>query len=424
MSVSRVGGLLLLGLLGLAVLGPACAARDSRFDRSELDRDDAGLLVGEFPLAKNAIVDGDTIKVSGLDASLRLLGMDCEETFKSDKAWRAYEVGWDEYLATEQAKTSRPIKVATPVGMDAKHFAEDFFFGVTRVRLERDHPKEIRDRFNRYLAYVFVERDGEWINYGVEAVRAGMSPYFTKYGRSRRFDAEFVAAQREAQTAKRGIWADGGQHYQDYSVRLEWWDARAAFIDEFDEEAVGEPTMIALTQWDAMLQLEAALGQEVELLAGVGDVRQGARGPKRVLLSRRLFQDFPLIFWEEQVYEQSGIDGFRGEYVRVRGVVTSYTDRRTGQRQLQIEVHDPTQVRVPDYRPPGTGPDLDEQEEDEAPTVEAPDDLAPNAEPEPTPEPEPIPEPAPIESADPESADPESPDPESPDPESPIAPLD
>ena len=31
-------------------------------------------MLGEYPLAKNAVVDGDTIKVSGLDASLRLLG--------------------------------------------------------------------------------------------------------------------------------------------------------------------------------------------------------------------------------------------------------------------------------------------------------------------------------------------------------------
>ncbi len=379
-----------IALLGLLALGLACARTESRFDRSELDRTDAGLVLGEFPLAKNAIVDGDTIKVSGLDSSLRLLAIDTEETFKSDSAWREFEVGWDEYLANKQAKTSRPIKVPTPVGMDGKHFAQEFFRGVTQVRIERDHPKEVRDRFNRYLAYVFVERDGKWVNYAVEAVRAGMSPYFTKYGNSRRFHAEFVEAQREAQAAKLGIWAEGAQAYQDYPVRLEWWDERAKFIDEFEQRAKGDPTKIVLTHWDAHRQLEDALGQEIELLAAVGEVRQGARGPKRVLLSRRMFDDFPLIFWEEQVYEQSGIDGYRSEYISVRGVVTSYTNRRSGERQLQIEVLDPAQIHLPDYRPPGSGED-DQDEDDDAPAVEAPADQAERMQPEPTvPEPEPV----------------------------------
>lgn len=385
-----VGRLSMLPLIGLLALGLACARVDSRFDRSELDRADAGLVIGEYPLAKNAIVDGDTIKVSGLDASLRLLAIDSEETFKSDTAWREFEVGWDEYLANKQAKTSRPIKVPTPVGMDGKHFAEEFFRGVSQVRLERDHPKEVRDRFNRYLAYVFVEREGEWLNYAVEHVRAGMSPYFTKYGKSRRFHEEFVEAQREAQAAKVGIWAEGAQCYRDYPVRLKWWDARAVFIDQFEVEAENDPTMIVLTHWDAGRRLEKMLGKEVEVLAAVGEVRQGARGPKRVLLSRRMFDDFPLIFWEEQVYEQSGIEGYRSEYIRVRGVVTSYTDRRSGERQLQIEVHDPKQVRLPDYTPPGSGDDDDE--DDDAPAVEAPADLVPEqpSKPPESPEPEPV----------------------------------
>ena len=56
-------------------------------------------------------------------------------------------------------------------------------------------PGEIRDRYDRYLAYVFAEIDGKWVNYNVECVRAGMSPYFMKYGYSQRFHADFVAEQ-------------------------------------------------------------------------------------------------------------------------------------------------------------------------------------------------------------------------------------
>jgi endonuclease YncB( thermonuclease family) len=373
----------LAGLVMMTSL--SCANAELRFDRAELDRSDAGLVLGVFPLKKNAIIDGDTIKVDGLDASLRLLGIDAEETFKSDKSWREFEVGWEQYLANQQAKTSRPIKVPTPLGMEAKYWTQEFFAGVTNVRIERDHPKEIRDAYNRFLAYVFVERDGQWINFNVEIVRAGMSPYFPKYGYSRRFHGEFIIAQDEARAAKRGIWAEGAQCYQDYDLRLAWWTARAEFVEQFDVDAEQDESLIILTRWDALEVLEAHLGDEVEVLGAISDIRQGERGPKRVLLSRRMFADFPLIFWEDDVFEESGIERYKSEFVRVRGVVTSYTDRRSGRRQLQIEVRDPIQVRLPEYDPPGKpgsdeiDPELDpeyEASEDEA-AAEQPADFSP-----------------------------------------------
>ncbi|PRQ09998.1 thermonuclease family protein [Enhygromyxa salina] len=416
----KIASVIARGLLVTALSLGACSNLDTRFDRSELEREDAGLVLGEYPLKQNAIVDGDTIKVDGLDASLRLLAIDTEETFKSDKSWRAFEVGWDNYLANEQAKTSRMIKVPTPLGMDAKHWAEDFFAGVTSVRLERDNPKQIRGRYNRFLTYVFVQRDGEWVNYNLEAVRAGMSPYFTKYGYSRRFHYEFVAAEAEAKAKQLGLWAAGAQCYPDYDARAVWWNARADFVAQFEAEAAADPTLIDLTNWDAMVLLEARLGDEVEVLATVGDIRQGERGPKRVLLSRRMFKDFPLIFWEPDVFEESGIGRYRGEYVRVRGVVTSYTDRRSGRKQLQIEVRDPIQVRLPTYLPPGDGgsddfdPEFDIPEDGAA--VEQPDDFdqAPPPAPTPAPEPEPEPEPAPEPELSPEPEPELAPEPEPP----------
>jgi endonuclease YncB( thermonuclease family) len=397
----------------------ACANVETRFDRTELDNVEAGLVLGDFPLAKNAIIDGDTIKVDGLGSSLRLLGIDTEETFKTNKEWRAFEVGWEQYLQNEQAKTSRPIKVATPLGMDAKYWAMDFFAGVTQVRLERDHPKEIRDRYNRFLAYVLVERDGQWLNYNVEVVRAGMSPYFPKYGYARRYHEQFLEAEAEARAAKRGIWADGAQCYRDYDLRIEWWTARAEFAREFDFDAEERPELINLTHWDALDLLRERLGDEVEVLATVGDIRQGERGPKRVLLSRRMFSDFPLIFWEDDVFEESGIGRYRGEFVRVRGVVTSYTDRRTGVAQLQIEVRDPRQVRLPNYVPPGKpgsferDPEFDVEIDEEA--LEPPPDFEPA--------PDDKPKAVKPKSVEPESVEPESVAPESVVPESLEPPL-
>ncbi|MBV8758479.1 MAG: thermonuclease family protein, partial [Deltaproteobacteria bacterium] len=157
------------------------------------------LVIGDFKLVR--VVDGDTIRVDGLDNSLRLLGLDTEETFKHAKERRAYAAGWDSYVKGVRGDSPRPVKFATPMGDEAKAWAERFFAGVTTVRLERDDADEIRDRYKRYLAYVLVERDGQWLNYNVEAVRAGMAPYFPKYGRSRRYHDAFVKAEAEAKAA-------------------------------------------------------------------------------------------------------------------------------------------------------------------------------------------------------------------------------
>jgi hypothetical protein len=142
-------------------------------------------------------------------------------------------------------------------------------------------PGEIRDRYDRYLAYVFAEIDGKWVNYNVECVRAGMSPYFMKYGYSQRFHADFVAAEAEARAAKRGIWDPTKQHYPDYDERRTWWTARAEFIARYQPQVDNDPNFIVLTHWDAMKKIEDRVGQEVAILATVGDIKLGDRGRPR-----------------------------------------------------------------------------------------------------------------------------------------------
>jgi len=328
------------------------------------DVERSGLVLGEFTLARDPVVDGDTIKVDGLDKSLRLLAIDTEETFKKESDRRAAEGGWDAYLAAKRAEAGgRPPKLATPLGEEAKKFAKVFFADVKTVRLERDHPKEIRGRYGRYLAYVFVKKDGQWINYNLECVRAGMSPYFTKYGYSRRFHDEFVAAEAEARAAHRGIWAPGARADGDYDVREPWWNARAEFVKQFEIDARGKDDWISITQWDAIRKLQARVDKEVVLLGTVGDVIRGGRGPIRVNLSRRLFGDLPVIFWDPDVFAASGIARYKGEFVKVRGVVKIYKNKHTGVEQLQVEVTLPGQVtgsQVPDLPPDVM--DLDEED--------------------------------------------------------------
>jgi len=351
MSLTRRLHALLLGLLGLlVVLQPlGCSKAVQRFDRNTvlagLDKPDIGLVVGDFPLTK--VIDGDTIRVDGLAASMRLLGLDTEETFKKKSEWAEFDKGWAVYLAEAQAKTKSPVKIPTPMGEEAKKFAVEFFRGVRTVHLERDHPKEIRDFYNRFLTYVFVDRDGKRVNYNVECVRAGMSPYFSKYGYSRRYHAEFVQAQAEARAAGRGIWDPAKQHYTDYDRRLEWWNRRGDYIQAFERDAAGRDNWIVLTNWDAMDRLRGLLGREVVVLGGVGDIRKSTTGgPTKVMLSRRRIGSFPLIFFDQQVLQDSRVESAKGEYIRARGVVASYKNKYTGREELQIMVTLPAQVEI------------------------------------------------------------------------------
>src|SRR5882757_2031770 len=89
------------------------------------------LVIGELALTK--VTDGDTIRVEGLDASLRLLGFDAEETFKSRADRRAFAEGWEQYEKAKRNGAARPVKFATPLGEDAKHFAIKFFEGAKTV---------------------------------------------------------------------------------------------------------------------------------------------------------------------------------------------------------------------------------------------------------------------------------------------------
>ena len=330
--------------------GAACSSAGAqRYSRKQAQKslgklESVGIEMGEFSVTK--VVDGDTIHVDGLDSSLRLLGVDTEETFKHEKEKREFEQGWQVYLKQQRGDSKRPVKMATPLGMDAKKWAEDWFQGVGKVRLERDHPAEIRDRYNRYLAYVLAMKNGKWLNYNVEAVRAGMGPYFPKYGRSRRYHDQFIAAEAEAKAAKRGIWADGVMAYPDYPEREAWWTARGDFVEVFRKEGEGKDNYIDITHWNAMDQLEAHVGKEVSVLGTVADIRIGEKGPSKVTLARRTFDDLPLMFFDKDVLGSTGVLAWKGEFVIATGLVSVYENKHTKKKQIQIVIDRASQVRL------------------------------------------------------------------------------
>jgi endonuclease YncB( thermonuclease family) len=356
--------LLALSLAALAATAGGVATSCSspsgsgRYSRKEAQKslrklESPGLVLGEFRLTK--VVDGDTVRVDGLDASLRLLGIDAEETFKTEGDRRAFEAGWPAYMKMKRGDSKRPVKAATPMGEAAKEWGLRWFAGVSRVRVERDHAAEIRDRFDRYLAYVIAEKDGRWLNYNVELVRAGLSPYFQKYGTSRRFHQEFVAAEAEARAQQRGIWKPGAMAYPDYPEREAWWTARGTFVEAFRKEGEGKPTYIDITHVNAMTQLEENVGKEVHVLGTIDDVLRPARGPARAKMAHNRHRSFSLIFFDPDVLAMSGIDAWRGEFVVVTGKPSFYENKHSGEKELQLIVDRASQIQlsqVPGLSPP------------------------------------------------------------------------
>ena len=123
-------------------------------------------------------VDGDTldVRIGGVEERVRLIGIDTPESVAED----------------------RPVECYGPEAKD--RLAELLPVG-TEVRLERD--VEARDRYGRFLAYVFRADDDLHVNRVLVA---------EGFAEARRFEpnvarqAELDAAEAEARAEQRGLW--------------------------------------------------------------------------------------------------------------------------------------------------------------------------------------------------------------------------
>ncbi|MGE0812996.1 MAG: thermonuclease family protein [Vicinamibacterales bacterium] len=148
-TYTRLAGLLLAAAFALALPAPAAAQRVRR------------------------VIDGDTITVAGVGV-VRLLGVDAPE------------------------KTGG-YRDAEPFGDAATAYMKRLLEGQD-VTLAYDGPR--KDQYNRTLAYVFLP-DHRLAN--VEIIRAGLAETYRRFTYTRK--PEFQAAEREARSARRGMWA-------------------------------------------------------------------------------------------------------------------------------------------------------------------------------------------------------------------------
>jgi micrococcal nuclease len=120
------------------------------------------------------VIDGDTIVVEGT-GTVRLIGVDTPET----------------------VDPRRPVGY---FGKEASDFTKRLATG-KRVRLEFDQDRT--DRYDRTLAYVYLQPDNLLLN--AEIIRQGYGFAYTQF--PFRMMEQFRALEREAREAGRGLWA-------------------------------------------------------------------------------------------------------------------------------------------------------------------------------------------------------------------------
>jgi micrococcal nuclease len=132
------------------------------------------------------VVDGDTLKLSNGER-VRLIGIDTPELHLSDK------------LTRDAQRTKTDAKAIQAMGRQSYEFTRKLVEG-KRVKLEFD--VERRDRYQRLLAYVYLE-DGTFVN--AEIVKQGYASLMT-YPPNVKYVDLFESLYRQARENRRGLW--------------------------------------------------------------------------------------------------------------------------------------------------------------------------------------------------------------------------
>jgi micrococcal nuclease len=168
------------------------------------------------------------------------------------------------------------------VGRQASDHAAELFTPGRAVTLEFEGNEPIaeclqryRDNFGRLL--VLVHLDG--LNFSEHMIAEGYSPYFNKYGHARfaEHHQAFVAAERSAQAARRGLWdqvAVNGSEQRNYANLGAWWSLRAAIIDDY-RRARADGAAILNSRLDyAEIAERARRGEEIVVFTELATFRR------------------------------------------------------------------------------------------------------------------------------------------------------
>lgn len=127
------------------------------------------------------VVDGDTLSIDmdGKSQTIRLIGLNTPETVD-------------------------PRKPVECFGKEASNKAKELLIG-KKARIEKDPSQGDYDKYQRLLAYVFLE-DGT--NFNKWMIENGYGYEYT-YDLPYKYQKEFKLAESQAKSQKKGLWADG-----------------------------------------------------------------------------------------------------------------------------------------------------------------------------------------------------------------------
>lgn len=304
-------------------------------------------LVGEFRVSR--VIDGDTIAVEGLSQSVRLICIDTEESEKGPSAEeRTKEISKNflDYVK-KNIKQNPMAKFNTPMGWEATLFAQKWMPAGSTVRIEYDDLDRKVDYYNRILGYVFVKRGDKWVNYNVECVRAGMSPYFDKYGRSKRFEYEFLKAEREARIHRRGIWSPYAMCYPNYDDRLCAWSARAQAIINFEEKYGKQDNAFFILEEDDWARLAKFIGKEVLLFGSIDGTEISASPPILELHHKELMR-IALLVPDKSLFDSilNKVDSVEGNFVYFRGILEKGIERGVRKYEYSMKINSADQFFI------------------------------------------------------------------------------
>jgi micrococcal nuclease len=128
------------------------------------------------------VIDGDTVDVSinGNVERVRIIGINTPESVDPRKSVECF-------------------------GREASAKAKEYLDGNT-VELEADRTQANRDKYNRLLRYVWL--DSRTVDFGKLMIATGYAYEYT-YNLPYKYQTEYKQAQKEAEAAKLGLWADG-----------------------------------------------------------------------------------------------------------------------------------------------------------------------------------------------------------------------
>ncbi|MSO44707.1 MAG: nuclease [Thermoleophilia bacterium] len=130
------------------------------------------------------VADGDTITVRarGFETPIRLIGIDTPET----------------------KRPGYPVQCGGPA---ASAETKRLLAPGTSVRIESDPSQDTRDRYNRFLGYVYLAgRGGARGSINYRLVATGFAKTYIYGGVPFRYAGEFLGAQIGAKNARRGVW--------------------------------------------------------------------------------------------------------------------------------------------------------------------------------------------------------------------------